>query len=68
MGSIEFPTDENLWGNDTVEEFTIKNFENVTDSSRGFHIDIERCGDMSDSYLKVWQSFQWWCEGVLFTG
>ena len=27
-----------------------------------------RCGLMDEHYLRVWQTFQWWCEGVLFTG
>ena len=27
-----------------------------------------RCGLMDDNYIQVWQTFQWWCEGVLFSG
>ena len=27
-----------------------------------------RCGLMDENYILVWQTFQWWCEGVLFTG
>ena len=27
-----------------------------------------RCGLMDETYVHVWQTFQWWCEGVLFTG
>ena len=65
--SIEFPTNENLWGNDTSEESTTEKFNNVTAGNSGGFM-IERCGNMDESYLSVWQGFQWWCEGVLFTG
>ena len=27
-----------------------------------------RCGLMDENYIQVWQTFQWWCEGVLFSG
>lgn len=26
------------------------------------------CGNMDEHYIHVWQTFQWWCEGILFTG
>ena len=68
--SIEFPTDDNLWGNETIEN------EDFTDSSQNFTNNssftnselIERCGSMTDDYIYTWQNFQWWCEGTLFTG
>ena len=67
--SIEFPTDDNLWGNETIEN------EDFTDSSQNFTNSsftnselIERCGSMTDAYINTWQNFQWWCEGTLFTG
>ena len=65
--SIEFPTDDNLWGNETIEN------EDFTDSSHNFTNStnpelIERCGSMTHDYINTWQNFQWWCEGTLFTG
>ena len=27
-----------------------------------------RCGVLDDNYMRVWSSYQWWCEGIFFTG
>lgn len=39
----------------------------TTESSLSVEIG-ERCGNMDSEYIRIWQNFQWWCEGVLFTG
>ena len=27
-----------------------------------------RCGVLDDAYMNVWNRYQWWCEGIFFTG
>lgn len=27
-----------------------------------------RCGNLDENYMIVWNAFQWWCEGIFFTG
>ena len=58
-----------------VEDFTefegifdIKNFSTVFPNISLSGNSSGRCGNMDEHYIRVWQTFQWWCEGVLFTG
>ena len=73
--SIEiFPNEEELlWINDSAsiietEKTRILHHHPESEYNVTFNENIHRCGNMTDSYLNVWQTFQWWCEGVLFTG
>ena len=37
--------------------------ENPANSSQN-----SRCGNLDEDYMIVWNAFQWWCEGIFFTG
>jgi hypothetical protein len=51
------------------DSYQIPNEMLENDSQADFPRNVSgRCGLMDDEYMRVWYNFQWWCEGVLFTG
>ena len=53
------------WNLDYEDDFneTADNFGNGTNSNATID-----CGVLDEDYIRVWSSFQWWLEGVGFTG
>ena len=43
-------------------------FFNETTASNNLNETERNCGLLDENYVKIWHLFQWWCEGVLFTG
>ena len=53
------------WNLEYEDDFneTADNFGNGTNSNATID-----CGVLDEDYIRVWSSFQWWLEGVGFTG
>ncbi len=59
---------DNAEAGEAGEVVGASDLENSSSTLTGGPTPSGRCGLMDQYYMAVWFTFQWWCEGVLFTG